>query len=62
MENGRDPAEMSPIERSGEVAQLLARGFLRARLRKSRMKKGLDVSRPSSDSCIETSCEGEIHE
>jgi len=49
-----DPEVMSPAERLEEAAWLLARGFLRLRLRCADVeKKGLDVVPASSDSCLE---------
>ena len=63
MPNQLDPKYLSGAERYGEVAQILARGLLRARLRAATEKKVLDVSCASSDSWSEPPSEqGEKHE
>jgi hypothetical protein len=58
MSNPLDPELMSPAERLEEAASLLARGFLRRRLKRADVEnKGLDVLPASSHSCLEPSSE-----
>jgi len=58
--NPLDPELMSAKERLTEAASLLARGFLRARLRAAeKCQKGLAISRTSSHECPKPESEGE---
>ena len=52
MKNPLDPELMSAKERLAEVSSLLARGFLRARLRAAeKCQNGLAIPRTWSDEC-----------
>ena len=60
MSNPLDPEMISPAERLGEAAYLLARGILRRRLRAADgRKKPLDVPRQPRDACVTTIRTGE---
>jgi len=60
LRNLPDPESMSAVERCREVASLLARGFLRYRLRRADAEKiPLDVLAEPSHSCLEPSSEEE---
>ena len=60
LRNLPDPESMSAVERCREVASLLARGFLRYRLRRADAEKiPLDVLAEPSHSCLEPQSTGE---
>jgi hypothetical protein len=60
MKNPLNPELMPAKERLAEVASLLARGFLRARLRAAeKCQKGLAILRTSSHECPKPKSEGE---
>ena len=63
MLNPLDPELMTAEERLAEVASLLARGFLRARLRTAeKSRRGLAIPGEPSDSCLKPKSAGERHE
>lgn len=58
-----DPELMTPEDRRAEVANILATGFVRLRLRGAKQReKPLDVLRRPSDECLKPSSTGERHE
>jgi len=61
--NALRPELMPAAERLAEVADLLAAGLLRWRLRQARGgQKGLDMFAAPSDECVEPTSGGETHE
>jgi len=61
--NPLDPDLLTARERVAEVASLLARGFLRSRLRSARKcQRDLAIPAEPSDSCLKPKSAGERHE
>ena len=44
MTSSRDPAEMTPAERSREIAGLVARGYLRVLISRTESRNQIDIS------------------